>query len=219
MKQKSFSLKLQVINFLDFFSFLFNFVLLVFLSQNVLLHENSQKASFENTSNNFTLLVLTNLNKEALTHSADSLNSMFSDSDQSRKNSNAVLDFEAIISTSQYIDLSKLDDFVTDEIPEIKLLASELNMRSLVNNSNFSKLEALLSFMTNKGDITSVSETWITSLSLSLFLNLPGYKFVYNSRLHSKGTEVALYVKDTVRFHVLTELTTMHEKLFESIFI
>ena len=48
---------------------------------------------------------------------------MFSDSDQICKNSNAVLDFEALISTSQYIDLSKLNDFVTDEIPESKLLA------------------------------------------------------------------------------------------------
>ena len=54
---------------------------------------------------------------------------MFGDRYQSCKNSNAVLDLEALISTSQYIDLSKLDDFVTDEIPKNKLLALELNMR------------------------------------------------------------------------------------------
>ena len=67
---------------------------------------------------------------------------MSSDSDQSCKNSNADLDLEALISTSQYIDISKLDNFVTDEIPEGKLLALEPNMRSLVkvNNANFSKL-------------------------------------------------------------------------------
>ena len=115
--------------------------------------------------------------------------------------------------------LCQLDDFVTDEIPEGKLLALELNMRSLVNNANFTKLEALLSFMTYKPDIISISETWITPLSSGAFLNLPGYKFVHNSRLHFKGGGVALYVKDTIRFHVLTELTTMHEKLFESIFV
>ena len=121
---------------------------------------------------------------------------MFSDSDQSSKNSNADLDFEALISTSQYIDISKLDDFVTDEISEGKLLALELNIRSLVNSANFSKLEALLSFMTYKLDIISISETWITPLTSGAFLNLPGYKFVYNSRLHFKGGGVALYVKD-----------------------
>ena len=189
------------------------------MSQNVFFNENSQKSNFENRSNNFTLPVLTNLNKENLTHCAESLNLMFSDRDQSSKNSNADLDFEALISTSQYIDISKLDDFVTDEIPEAKLLALELNMRSLVNNANFTKLEALLSFMTYKPDIISISETWITPLSSGAFLNLPGYKFVHNSRLHFKGGGVALYVKDTIRFHVLTELTTMHEKLFESIFV
>ena len=110
-------------------------------------------------------------------------------------------------------------DFGTDEIPEGKLLALELNIRSLVNNANFSKLGLLISFMTYKPDIISVSETWITLLSSGPFVNLLGYKFVYNSRLYSKGGGVALYVKDTIRFYVLTELTTMHEKLFESIFI
>ena len=101
----------------------------------------------------------------------------------------------------------------------IASLALELNTRLLVNNANFSKLEALFSFMTYKPDIISISETWITPLSSGAFLNLPGYKFVHNSRLHFKGGGVALYAKDTIRFHVLTELTTMHEKLFESIFI
>ena len=139
------------------------------MSQNVLLNENSQKISFENTSNNFTLPVLTNLNKKNLPHSADSLNLMFSDSDQSSKNSNAVLDFEALISTSQYIDISKLDDFVTDGIPEGKLLALKLNMRSLVNNANFSKLEALLSFIPYKPDIISISRNLENSYKLRCF--------------------------------------------------
>ena len=31
------------------------------------------------------------------------------------ENSKAALDFETLISTSQYIDISKLDDFVNDE--------------------------------------------------------------------------------------------------------
>ena len=112
-----------------------------------------------------------------------------------------------------------MDDFVTDEIPEGKLLTLELNMRSLVNNANFSKLEALLSFMRYKPDIISISETWLTPLSSGAFLNLPGSRFVDNSLLHFKVGGIALYVKDTIRFYVLTELTTMHEKLFESIFI
>ena len=128
------------------------------------------------------------------------------------------MDFEALISTSQYIDLSKLDDFVTDEIPEGKLLALELNMRSLANNVHFNKLEAPLSSMTHKPDNLSVSETWITPPSSGPFLNPPGYKFVHNSRHHSQRGGVSLYVKDTIRFYVLSKLTTMYEKLFESTF-
>ena len=73
--------------------------------------------------------------------------------------------------------------------------------------------------MTYKPDIISGSETWITSPSSGSVLNLPGYKFVHNSRLPSKRGGVALYVKDAIKFYVLTELTTMHKKLFESIFI
>ena len=89
------------------------------MSPNVLFNKSSQKPSFKNTSNNFTLPILTNRNRETFTHSADSLNMMFSQSDQSCKNSNAVLNFEALISTSQYIDLSKLDDFVTRDVEAV----------------------------------------------------------------------------------------------------
>ena len=46
------------------------------------------------------LPVLANLNRETLTHSADNLNLMFRDSDQSCRNSNPVLDFKAFISIS-----------------------------------------------------------------------------------------------------------------------
>ena len=52
------------------------------MSQYILFNQNNQKVSFENTSNNLIILILTNLNQETLTHSADSLNLMFSDSDQ-----------------------------------------------------------------------------------------------------------------------------------------
>ena len=144
---------------------------------------------------------------------------MFSDKDQSCKSNNVNLNFKALINTSQYVDLSKLEDFVTDEIPEGKLLALELTMRSFANNANFSKLEVLLSFMIYKPDIVSISETWIIPLCSGPFLNLPVCKFVYSSRLYSKGGGVALNVKDTIRFHVLTKLTAMREKLFEFIFI
>ena len=179
-------------SFFYFFSFQLSTSCVFVMSRNVLFNENSQKSSFESTSNNFTLPVSTYINKETLTHFADSLNLMFSDSDQSCKNSKANLDFDALISTWQCIYLFKLDDFVTDEIPEGKLLALELNMTSFVNNVNLSKLEALLSFMTYQVDIISVSETWVTPLRSGPFLNLPSYKFVHNSRLHFKVVGVAL---------------------------
>ena len=58
-----------------------------------------ENLSFENTSNSFTSPIITKLNKENLTHSADSLILMFSSSDQSSKNSNADMDFKTLIST------------------------------------------------------------------------------------------------------------------------
>ena len=114
-------LKLQMI-LSFFFSFLPCTYWVFVMSQNALFNENSQKFSFENTSHDFTLGVCTNHNEETSTHSADSLNLTFSDSDHSCKKGNADLDFEALISTGQYIDLFKLDDFVNDEIFEGKLL-------------------------------------------------------------------------------------------------
>ena len=62
-----------------FFSFQLCISCVFVTSQNVLFNENSQKSSFENTSNSFSLQLLTNLNKENLTHSAESLNLMFID--------------------------------------------------------------------------------------------------------------------------------------------
>ena len=77
----------------------------------------------------------------------------FSDNDDICKTSNADLDFEDLPSNSQYLDLSKFKDFVIKEIPKGKLLALIINMRLLVNVANFSKLEALLLFMTYKLEI------------------------------------------------------------------
>ena len=47
-------------------------------------------------------------------------------------------------------------------------------MRSLVNNVNFCKLEALLSSMACRLDIISVTETWIKPQKLGAILNLAG---------------------------------------------
>ena len=178
------------------------------------MQQNLQKCT-KNSASNFQSLA--GLKDETDSFSAESLNLMFNDIRTNCKNGNA--DLDTVTDNCLYIDVSKIDHIVTDERHKDNFFVLEVNMRSLVNNANFSKLEALLSLMSYKPDIISVSETWITPESSGHFLNLTGYNFAHNSRLYSKGGGVALYVKDTIKFHVLSELCIMHEKMFESVFI
>ena len=60
--------------------------------------------------------------------------------------------------------------------------ALALNIRSMVNPLNLSKLEALILSMQCKPDVISISETWIKPKHSGPYNDLDGYKFVSNSR-------------------------------------
>ena len=94
-----------------------------------------------------------------------------------------------------------------------------VNVRSLVNSSNFSKFEGLILGLSFKPDVICVTETWIQPFSSGQYRNLNGYKFVSNCRKSCKGGGVAMYVKSWIDLNTNDELTVMQEKIFKSIFI
>ena len=94
-----------------------------------------------------------------------------------------------------------------------------LNIRSFSNSLNFSKLEAFVHNLNPKPDIIAVTETWIHNNLLGPYCNLSDYVFISNSRKIVKGGGVGFYVKRCHKFTVIDEMTKMHEKAFESIFI
>ena len=89
----------------------------------------------------------------------------------------------------------------------------------MANSFHFSKLEALLSNMSRKPDVISLTKTWIQPLSSCPYENLNGCNFVLNCRNSCEDGRVAFYVKDKFHFNICDELVEMDEKIFESSFI
>ena len=94
-----------------------------------------------------------------------------------------------------------------------------VNIRSLSNPLNFSKLESFVYNLNAKPDIIAVTETWIQNNSAGIYCNLENYNFISNSKKIAKCGEVGLYIKNCYKFNLIDELTIMNKKIFESIFI
>ena len=94
-----------------------------------------------------------------------------------------------------------------------------INLRSLVNSHNFNKFENLVTVLANKPDIIAINETWEKHDSFREYRNLSEYTYISNPQLKSKGGGVGLYIKDKLVFSLNSDLTTLNEKYFESIFI
>ena len=94
-----------------------------------------------------------------------------------------------------------------------------VNVRSLVNPINYTKFKGLIATLGYMPDVIGITETWESTSSSGHFKILPGYIFVSNPRKKYKGGGVAFYVKQDLKFQILTDLMIMEEKIFESIFI
>ena len=94
-----------------------------------------------------------------------------------------------------------------------------LNIRSLSNLKNFSKLEGLLSFLTLAPSLIAVTKTWLKPNYSESIVNLPGYSFISNPRIKTQGGGVGFYVKDNLIYSTRLDLNRMEEKIFESLFI
>ena len=131
-------------------------------------------------------------------------------------------DFEIIHllhADEQYVEISSTNCLAFSNNLDKTFTVMCDNVRSLVNSSNYSKLEGLIFGLRIKPDVICVTETWFQPFSFGQYRNLSGYKFVSNCRNSCKGGGVAMYVKSWIDFNANDELTVMQEKIFESIFI
>ena len=117
--------------------------------------------------------------------------------------------------------IDKCDYLDHDEMIEVKISESDLsiiqwNVRGLMN-----KQSTVLNFINgcNKSeiDIVIVSETWLTSSSLSL-VNIPGYDFVGEVHNHKKGGGVGFLINQSLQYKTRPDLKILDDEL-ESCFI
>ena len=129
------------------------------------------------------------------------------------------LDDNLFDSCSQYINTANIHDIAINDNFINQFLGMNVNMRSLVNTANFTKLEALIFSLPRKPDVIAITETWVTPLNSSPYNNLDNYILVQNPRTNLKGGGVAFHITNNLQFAVIDKLSIMKENVFESIFL
>ena len=119
-----------------------------------------------------------------------------------------------------YISCNDVADLLPNKNdPDANFTVLSLNIRSIINSNNFTKLESLVSSLSVQPSLIALTETWLRPNQLGSFANLPGYIFISNSRTKYKGGGVAFYLKDNLTYSLRLDLNIMEEKIFESIFV
>ena len=121
--------------------------------------------------------------------------------------------------SEDYYETSELKSSLLNKSSKNQFIALAVNIRSIANINNFTKLEALVFSLHIKPDVIAVTETWIKPLHSGPFQNLLGYKLISNCRQKYIGGGVAFYVKDNIEYTICDDLTIMNEKIFESVFL
>ena len=88
----------------------------------------------------------------------------------------------------QYLSSKDADSLLFNTFSEnSNFLVLCLNIRSLSKVKNFSKLEGLFSSLTLAPCLIAVIETWLKPNYSESLINLPGYSFIFNSRIQIQG--------------------------------
>ena len=150
--------------------------------------------------------------------SCEDLNSLFSIERYDRENSKDQMNF---LNESKYVCSSNIETVNFSDMGESieSFPIVSLNIRSIVNRTNFSKFEAFLASLSIKPMIIAVNETWIKTKSKGPYSKIEGYNFVQNCRKKKTGGGVAFYVAEHLHFTKIESLSIMEEKVFESLFI
>ncbi len=110
--------------------------------------------------------------------------------------------------------LNNFSNIMTEKFSSIGI-----NMRSLSNSKNFSKLQVFLESLCFKPSVIGINETYLRDNDPGPHCNMKGYNFISNCRKSHKGGGVGIYVLDTLNYKVRNDLTIMDDKIFESLFI
>ena len=119
----------------------------------------------------------------------------------------------------QYMPSDKIPKLLSNQNTKTSFTALSLNVRSLNNIHNFLKLESFLHSINVQPSILAITKTWLKENQTGPHTNLCNYTFVSNSRSQSRGGGVGLYINCSLNFTMRSDLTIMHEKIFESLFI
>ena len=93
-----------------------------------------------------------------------------------------------------------------------------LNTQSL--QSKHTNISLLLAELANNHvhvDILALQETW--RIPYTDLVEIPGYNFTHQHRTTNRGGGVGFYIKNTITYKVLTELSSFTDNIFESITI
>ena len=154
----------------------------------------------------------------------DHLNSIFSPGDTNELSENVPSlndDFQTI--PDKYYDAGNIpfDDFeitLNNQISD-KFSSLGINIRSLGNTKNFTKLQAFIESLSFSPSVIAINETYLRDNDPGPHCDLKSYNFISNCRNSHKGGGVGLYIKDFINYEARDNLTIMDDKIFESLFI
>ena len=148
-------------------------------------------------------------------HNVDRLNDLFSEISDNTPNS---LDSHSTIENKTYLTTNKAASLLSS-FAENSFSSLCINIRSLINPTNFTKFESLISALEFKPHIIAVNETWEKPNTVGQHQNLNNYIYFSNPRQKFKGGGVSMYIKNNLIFDLCPDLCIMEEKIFESFFI
>ena len=135
---------------------------------------------------------------------ADCLNSAYDDKFEHLLNKDSDFDIDSSLTLDeQYLESCDIKSLSLNNSFKNTFTVLALNVRSIANALNFSKLEALIAGLQCKPDVISVCETWLKPLHSGPYSNLDGYNFVSNCRKISRGCGVAFLLKTVCNLMLL----------------
>ena len=118
-----------------------------------------------------------------------------------------------------YLTIQEVLKLLSGKNEECSFSTMCVNVRSLTNRHNFTKFESLIAGLDYQPHIIAVNETWDKPHTTGQHINLNGYVYISNPRVASRGGDVGMYIKQSLIFTPYAELSIMHEKRFESLFV
>ena len=118
---------------------------------------------------------------------ADCLNSAYDDKFEHLLNKDSDFDIDSSLTLDeQYLESCDIKSLSLNNSFKNTFTVLALNVRSIANALNFSKLEALIAGLQCKPDVISVCETWLKPLHSGPYSNLDGYN-LYQTAVKFQG--------------------------------